>query len=91
MPNRIVIIADVRALVVVNLASRLQDLTKEYDASILLSGQTYSRVKHLGGFRDLGAVQVRGRQQPVDLYEMRGTKGDQIAERSLGTGLLSHR
>jgi len=73
----------------VNTASRLQDLTKEYDASILLSGRTYSRVKHMGRFRSLGSIPVRGRQQPVDLYEMRGTGEDQIAERSLGTLLPS--
>ncbi len=73
----------------VNTASHLQDLTKEYDAPILLSGQTYSRVKHLGRFLSLGTIQVRGRQQPVDLYEMRGSREEQIAERSLGTVLPS--
>ena len=31
----------------VNTASHLQDLTKEYDTPILVSGQTYSRVKHM--------------------------------------------
>lgn len=75
----------------VNTASHLQDLTKEYDASILLSGQTYSRVKHMGRFRSLGTITVRGRQQPVDLYEMRGTRDEQLADHSLGALLPSQR
>ena len=74
----------------VNTASHLQDLTKEYDATILLSGQTYSRVKHMGRFRSLGIVPVQGRQQPVDLYEMHGIQEGQNADRSLGTTLTSY-
>ena len=75
----------------VNTASHLQDLTKEYDASVLLSGETYSRVKHLGRFRSLGTVPVRGRQQPIQLYEVQGIREEQIAERSIGTLLPSQR
>ena len=55
---------------VVNLASRLQDLTKEYRISILISGSTYARVQHMCLARFLGAVNVRGRSQQVDLYEV---------------------
>jgi adenylate cyclase len=54
----------------VNLASRLQDLTKEYGVSILISGATQSRVKDVCRVRPLGPVEVRGRRQPVDLYEV---------------------
>ena len=54
----------------VNLASRIQDLTKEYGVSILISGNTYLHVKHLCRVRALGTVEVRGRRQPVDLYEV---------------------
>ncbi len=54
----------------VNLAARLQDLTKEYGASVLISGSTQERVKHMCQLRDLGSVEVRGRQQSVDLYEV---------------------
>jgi adenylate cyclase len=54
----------------VNLASRLQDLTKEYGASVLISGSTQERVKHMCQLRALGSVQVRGRQQSVELYEV---------------------
>ena len=54
----------------VNLAARLQDLTKEFGASVLISGNTQERVKHMCRLRSLGSVEVRGRQQHVDLYEV---------------------
>jgi len=61
---------------VVNLASRLQDLTKEYDTPILISENTYSKVKDAGEFRNLGITAIRGRPQPVDLYELIDLKAD---------------
>jgi adenylate cyclase len=54
----------------VNLASRLQDLTKEYGVSVLISGATQALVNHMCRVRSLGPVEVRGRRQPVDLYEV---------------------
>ena len=56
----------------VNLTSRLQDLTKDYGASILISGSTYERVKTVFKVRALGSAEVRGRVQPVTLYEPTG-------------------
>ena len=56
----------------VNLASRLQDLTKDYGASILISGATQSRVEQMCRLRFLGSVEVRGRLEPVNLYEVVG-------------------
>ena len=54
----------------VNLASRLQDMTKELDASILISGSTQILVQHMCELGNLGSTKVRGRQQPVDIYEV---------------------
>ena len=54
----------------VNLASRLQDMTKELDASILISGSTQTLVQHMCELRNLGSTKVRGRQQAVDIYEV---------------------
>ena len=54
----------------VNLASRLQDLTKELNASILISGSTQPMVQHMCQLRTFGSVEIRGRQQPVDIYEV---------------------
>lgn len=53
----------------VNLASRLQDLTKEHGVSILLSGIAKEKAGNIARYRDLGSIQVRGRQQPVELFE----------------------
>jgi len=64
----------------VNLTSRLQDLTKEYGVSILISGSTYERVRDVVTVRSLGTVQVRGRQQPVSLYEVVGLISDAVEE-----------
>ena len=56
----------------VNLAARLQDLTKTLDASILISETTRSMVAHMCHFRELGSVEVRGRQQTVEICEVVG-------------------
>ena len=63
----------------VNLASRLQDLTKEFGASILISGSTHLRVHHMCQVRSLGSVEVRGREQSVDLYEVLNSKAEAVA------------
>jgi adenylate cyclase len=52
----------------VNVASRLQELTKEYGVPLLLSGATYERVATVFPCRLLGNVAVRGRQQETALY-----------------------
>jgi adenylate cyclase len=52
----------------VNVASRLQGLTKEYNVPLILSGATYERVSAVFPCRLLGKVAVRGRQQETALY-----------------------
>jgi adenylate cyclase len=52
----------------VNVASRLQGLTKEYGVPLILSGATYERVATAFSCRLLGQVAVRGRQQETTLY-----------------------
>lgn len=54
----------------VNLASRVQDLTKVYDAPILVTGETRERVEHMHRLRHVDSIQVRGRSQTTDLYEV---------------------
>ena len=73
----------------VNLASRLQDLTKEYGVSILISGSTHARVKHMCQVRALGIVEVRGRTQPVDLYEVVDLRVESINSVAEPAGELS--
>jgi adenylate cyclase len=52
----------------VNVASRLQGLTKEYQVPLIVSGSTYEHVATRFSCRLLGKVAVRGRQQETELY-----------------------
>ena len=56
----------------VNLASRLQDLTEEYNASIIASGATLDRAGRSYELRPLGTKEVRGRSQQTELFEVLG-------------------
>jgi len=55
----------------VNLASRIEHLNKEYGTSILVSEYTYEPVKdEFRAAREVDTVRVRGRAQPVRLFEL---------------------
>lgn len=60
----------------VNIASRMEGLTKFYGASIAVSEDTLSRLAGAGKFnhRFLGKVQGKGKQQPISVFEI--TVGD---------------
>lgn len=55
----------------VNLGSRLEGLTKEYGVKILLSDRTFGKISrkdfHL---RDLDTIRVKGKLEPVRVYEL---------------------
>jgi adenylate cyclase len=52
----------------VNLAARLESITKDYQASIIISESTYEHVKSHFPTRALGDVTVRGKTVPVKIY-----------------------
>jgi adenylate cyclase len=55
----------------VNLSSRLEGLNKEYGTHILLSENTYTEVEDASlVFRELDLIRVKGKLQPVALYEL---------------------
>jgi adenylate cyclase len=55
----------------VNLASRIESLNKTYGTNILVSETTYERVRdEFRAAREVDRVRVRGRTQPVRLYEL---------------------
>jgi predicted ATPase/class 3 adenylate cyclase/tRNA A-37 threonylcarbamoyl transferase component Bud32 len=56
----------------VNLASRLEGLTKMYGASIVIGEQTLSQLKETTVYhaRFLGKVQVKGKTKPVAVFEV---------------------
>ncbi|MAR92701.1 MAG: hypothetical protein CML06_17730 [Pseudomonadales bacterium] len=56
----------------VNVAARLQDLTKVLKARVLITGHTLEVLGRAHGLlvREVGDVQVRGRREPVHIYEV---------------------
>jgi adenylate cyclase len=54
----------------VNLASRLESATKDFGVGILVSEYTYNAVRGAFSFKPMGAVQVRGRSEPVLAYSL---------------------
>ncbi len=57
----------------VNLSSRLEGLNKEYGTHILANESTYTAAKDAGFlFRELDSIRVKGKLQPVTIYELVG-------------------
>ncbi|WP_293158092.1 MULTISPECIES: GAF domain-containing protein [unclassified Microcoleus] len=54
----------------VNLSSRLEQLTKEYGCDIILSEFTYNLCRERIWVRELDKVRVKGKNQPVGIYEL---------------------
>jgi adenylate cyclase len=54
----------------VNIASRLQDRARP--GSIPLSRRTYEAVRDLVDAKSLGAIKVKGKEEQVEVYEVRG-------------------
>ena len=54
----------------VNLASRLESLTKLYGVDIIVSESTYNLVKDKFNFRKLDHVKVKGKKIPITIYEL---------------------
>jgi adenylate cyclase len=52
----------------VNLASRLESITKEYKSPLIYSEYTYEKIKDRIESKQLGNVKVKGRENPVDIY-----------------------
>lgn len=53
-----------------NLAARLEKLTRQHEAQIIVSGSTRAALGDRFGLRDLGTVQVKGRQGDVDIFQV---------------------
>jgi class 3 adenylate cyclase len=54
----------------VNLASRLEQLNKEYGTRVLVSGTTVEYLTGGHGLEPVGEVLVRGKTVPVQLYRL---------------------
>ncbi len=68
----------------VNLASRLEGLNKEYGTRILLSEFAYRSARAPDFvFREVDVIRVKGKEQPVTIYELLGYReqGGELLER----------
>jgi len=55
----------------VNIASRLESLTKHYSVSVILSDSSLKQIEQKDGFhlRSLGLVQLKGKREAVEIHE----------------------
>lgn len=54
----------------VNLASRLEGMTKKYRNRVIISEGTYLHVSHQFVAREVDRIRVKGKNQPVVIYEL---------------------
>lgn len=59
----------------VNLGSRLEGITKQYGVGILVGEGTRKAIKDIV-FREVDRVQVKGKEEPVAIYEPIGEEGE---------------
>ncbi len=64
----------------VNLASRLEGANREYRTGIMVTHRTYELVKKEIVGRELDRIAVRGRHEPVRVYELLGMKGEETTD-----------
>ncbi len=71
----------------VNLASRIEGLTKEYGVQMLISNQTFSRLHNPADYsiRIVDQVKVKGKSEFVTVYEVFDSDPPEVREGKLGT------
>jgi adenylate cyclase len=57
-----------------NLASRLESITKEYKAGIIISESVYEKIRDIVLVKDLGEASVKGKLTKIKIYEVLGLK-----------------
>lgn len=74
----------------VNLASRLESATKVYGVDILLSEPCFSQLQHPDQFhiREVDTVKVKGKSQPIKLYEVFDGDPDELKQLKISTASL---
>ncbi|MGB3691409.1 MAG: adenylate/guanylate cyclase domain-containing protein [Spirulinaceae cyanobacterium] len=71
----------------VNLASRIEKLTREYQASFLISHHTFSRLENPEDYalRRIAKVRVKGKLEEVTVYEVCAADLPEVREKKLAT------
>jgi adenylate cyclase len=62
----------------VNLGSRLESVSKHYACDIILSDNTYKPCQDKIWARELDYIRVKGRNEPVAIYELVGLRTDSV-------------
>jgi adenylate cyclase len=81
----------------VNLCARLEGMTKQYGAGIATSKQLVDRLPPEAGFltRELDVIRVKGKNEPVHIYEILGKRPPEAAEKewleAYSAGMASYR
>ena len=58
----------------VNIASRLEGANKQYGTTVMVAQHTFERVRDVMAGRELDRIAVRGRSEPITVYELLGMK-----------------
>jgi len=60
----------------VNLGARLEGANKQYGTYIMISENTYALAKDAIEVRELDCIRVKGKKQPITVYELLSKKGE---------------
>ena len=63
----------------VNSTQRIEELTKKWPNSILVSESTYLYVKDLGTFEKIEQEQLRGKKKLLDIYRFIESKKEEVS------------
>jgi adenylate cyclase len=75
----------------VNLGSRLESVSKQYGCDIIISENTYQPCKNQVWARELDYIRVKGRHEPVAIYELVGLRSDPVSSKKLHTIEIYHK
>jgi predicted ATPase/class 3 adenylate cyclase len=69
----------------VNVAERLQELTKEYNCQLIIGDNTYKQLVNPKQFdmRFIGKTAIRGKEQEIDIWEVYSSNPDHVREAKL--------
>jgi adenylate cyclase len=67
----------------VNLGSRLESVSKQYGCDIIISDNTFQPCRDNIWARELDYIRVKGRNEPVAIYELLGLRSDPISSDKL--------
>jgi two-component system sensor histidine kinase ChiS len=69
----------------VNLASRLESMTKAFNISMAISEQTFKKLEDPGSYmyRFIGQVRVKGKAEPVSVYEILNGINPEIVDKKM--------